>query len=401
MSAETLLDLVEIEKCYRIDRGPVDWLLGRRRVFQALDKVSLTIRRREVIGLVGESGSGKSTLAQVAVRLLDADGGSVAWKGNSVTRARGRALRGFRQQVRMVFQDTGSSLNPRKSIGRHLAQTLALAGVPRARRPARAVELLALVGLGKASLARYPHQMSGGQRQRIAIARALAAEPELLVADEPVASLDVSLQAQIVNLLDELRERLGLTILFISHDLALVGHICSRVAVMYAGSIVEEGPPDTVLAHPAHPYTRALLAAIRAASPAVAARMPPWILLRRACPPRAAASRPAARWRARSAAASRRRCCGWMPAIRPPAISRPPPPPRCHRPSGCWPRPRKADHDPVAPRLGGDRPRRARAEHAGDAPHGRAGLPVLRRGEGQWLRHRYGGGGAGDAGQWR
>jgi oligopeptide/dipeptide ABC transporter ATP-binding protein len=259
---ETLLDLVEVEKHFAMDRGVLAGLFGRRRVFTALDKVSLTIRRREVVGLVGESGSGKSTLAQVAMRLLDADAGSVAWKGNSVTRLRGRALRGFRRQVQMVFQDTGSSLNPRKTIGRHLSQSLALAGVKRADRTARAEALLALVGLSDAVLARYPHQLSGGQRQRIAIARSLAMQPELLVADEPVASLDVSLQAQIVNLLDELRERLGLTLLFISHDLALVGHISSRVAVMYAGAIVEEGEPATVLHTPAHPYTRALLAAI-------------------------------------------------------------------------------------------------------------------------------------------
>ncbi|MBW6399260.1 ABC transporter ATP-binding protein [Roseomonas sp. HJA6] len=262
MTAEILLDLVELDKRYVLDGGLLARLTGRQRVLQALDKVSLTIRRREVIGLVGESGSGKSTLAQAAVRLLDVDGGSVAWKGNSVTRARGKALRGFRRGVQMVFQDTGSSLNPRKTIGRHLSQSLALGGLPRAARPARIRELLDLIGMNETVLTRYPHQLSGGQRQRIAIARSLAAEPELLVADEPVASLDVSLQAQIVNLLDELRERLGLTLLFISHDLALVGHISTRVVVMYAGSVVEEGDPATVLTRPAHPYTRALIAAI-------------------------------------------------------------------------------------------------------------------------------------------
>jgi oligopeptide/dipeptide ABC transporter ATP-binding protein len=259
---ETLLDLVEVEKHYPLDRGLLGAFSRYKRVFRALDKVSLTIRRQEVVGLVGESGSGKSTLAQVAVRLLTVDGGSVAWKGNSVTHARGKALKPFRRRVQMVFQDTGSSLNPRKRIGRHLAQSLALAEVPRADRHARALELLELVGMPATTLDRYPHQLSGGQRQRVAIARSLAMQPELLVADEPVASLDVSLQAQIVNLLDELRQRLGLTILFISHDLALVGHICTRVAVMYAGSIVEEGTPRDVLLNAGHPYTRALLAAI-------------------------------------------------------------------------------------------------------------------------------------------
>ncbi len=255
---EVLLDLVEIRKEFG----------GARRLFRraapnvALDDVSLQVRRREVVGLVGESGCGKSTLAQVAIRLLDADRGSVSYRGRSVSRVTGRALRPFRRAVQMVFQDTGSSLNPRKTVRRHLAETLAVAGVPRAGRQARAEELLRLVGLDPALLARLPHQMSGGQRQRLAIARSLAMGPELLIADEPVASLDVSLQAQIVNLLDRLRGELGLAMLFISHDLALVARISGRVAVMFAGAIVEEGEPGVVLAAPAHPYTRALLAAI-------------------------------------------------------------------------------------------------------------------------------------------
>lgn len=262
MTAETLLALINIDKSFALDKGLFARLTGRGRVFRALDNVSLTVRRGEVIGLVGESGSGKSTLASVAVRLQDTDSGSVTFEGKDVTSARGKELRDFRRRVQMVFQDTGSSLNPRKTIGRHLAQSLTLAEVPVAMRRARAVELLSLVGLGETVLPRYPHQLSGGQRQRVAIARSLATKPELLIADEPVASLDVSLQAQIVNLLCELRERLGLTILFISHDLALVGHISTRVAVMYAGRIVEEGEPEAVLSRAAHPYTRALLAAI-------------------------------------------------------------------------------------------------------------------------------------------
>jgi len=255
---DVLLDLVEVRKVF-----------GRRRLFSAhtpplvaLDDVSLQVRRREVVGLVGESGCGKSTLAQVAIRLLDPDSGSVAYKGNSVTGVTGRALRPFRHGVQMVFQDTGSSLNPRKTVRRHLAETLAVAGLPRSARQSRAEELLRLVGLDPALLARLPHQLSGGQRQRLAIARALAMGPELIIADEPMASLDVSLQAQIVNLLDRLRQELGLAMLFISHDLALVARISGRVAVMFAGTIVEEGEPDVVLAASAHPYTRALLDAI-------------------------------------------------------------------------------------------------------------------------------------------
>ena len=259
---EVLLELTEIRKEFAARRGLFAKFGREQKKFRALNDVSLSVHRREVVGLVGESGCGKSTLAQVAIRLLDADSGSLAFKGNSVTRATGAALQPFRKGVQMVFQDTGSSLNPRKTVARHLFETLAVAGIARDARQARAEELLDLVGLDGALLQRLPHQLSGGQRQRLAIARALAMEPEVLIADEPVASLDVSLQAQIVMLLDRLRRELGLTLLFISHDLALVARISSRVAVMFAGTIVEEGDPRTVLATPAHPYTRALLAAI-------------------------------------------------------------------------------------------------------------------------------------------
>ncbi|RAH97369.1 peptide ABC transporter ATP-binding protein [Acuticoccus sediminis] len=259
---EPMLDLVRIRKDFVLGGGLVGRITGTRRVFQALRDVSLSVRKGEIVSLVGESGSGKSTLAQVAVRLLDVDGGDVAYRGEGVTHRKGKALKPFREKVQMVFQDTGSSFNPRKTIGRALDETLRLRGVPRDRRQPLSVALLERVGLGDFVRKRYPHQLSGGQRQRAAIARSLAMNPEFLVADEPVASLDVSLQAQIVNLLIRLRDELGLTLLFISHDLALVSQISNRVAVMYAGRIVEEGPPDTVLKHPAHPYTRALIDAI-------------------------------------------------------------------------------------------------------------------------------------------
>jgi oligopeptide/dipeptide ABC transporter ATP-binding protein len=256
-----LLELAEIRKEFGGRRSLFGF--GRAKApFRALNNVSLTVHRQEIVGLVGESGCGKSTLAQVAIRLLEVDGGSVGWKGHSVTGLSPRNLRGFRRGVQMVFQDTGSSLNPRKSVQKHLFETLAMIGMPRAERPARAHELLTMVGLDSAVQMRLPHQLSGGQRQRLGIARALAMQPELIIADEPVASLDVSLQAQIVNLLGRLRQDLGLAMLFISHDLALVGRISDRVAVMFAGSIVEEGLPQDVLHAPAHPYTRALLDAI-------------------------------------------------------------------------------------------------------------------------------------------
>jgi peptide/nickel transport system ATP-binding protein len=259
---EILLEFVKARKEFVLDDGLINRLTGKRRLLRALDDVSLTVRRGEIVGLVGESGSGKSTLAQAAVRLLTVDEGYVNYRGENLATARGRALKDFRRSVQMVFQDTGSSLNPRKTVGRALDESLALRGLARARRTERSNELLDVVGLNGALRQRYPHQLSGGQRQRVAIARCLALEPEFLVADEPVASLDVSLQSQIIKLLLKLRNELGLTLLFISHDLALVSHISTRVAVMHGGRIVEEGPPETVLRSPSDPYTRALLAAI-------------------------------------------------------------------------------------------------------------------------------------------
>lgn len=257
-----LLELEGVHKHYVLGGGLLDRLAGRRRMLLALDGVSLAVREGEVLGLVGESGSGKSTLAQVAVRLVAPTAGRIKYRGEDLTTTKSGALRPFRERVQMVFQDTGSSLNPRKTIGRTLREALAMRGIPKAEQPEHADRLLDMVGLAGFVLPRYPHQLSGGQRQRVAIARSLAMQPEFLVADEPVASLDVSLQAQIVNLLLKLRTDLRLTMLFISHDLALVNHISTRVAVMYAGRVVEEGLPAEVLHRPAHPYTRALLSAV-------------------------------------------------------------------------------------------------------------------------------------------
>jgi oligopeptide transport system ATP-binding protein len=259
-SGPALLEFDDARKSFALGR---DW----KRHFQmrhlvALDGVSLTVEQGEILGLVGESGSGKSTLAQVAVGLARLTGGSARYRGAEIARLGGVELRSFRRRMQMVFQDTNASFNPRKTVARTLRETLALRGVARPQRLDRAAALLDMVGLGGFALSRYPHQLSGGQRQRAAIARALAMEPEFLLADEPVASLDVSLQAQIVNLLLRLRADLGLTMLFISHDLALVNHISTRVAVMYAGRIVEIGRPEEVLRRPAHPYTRALIDAV-------------------------------------------------------------------------------------------------------------------------------------------
>jgi oligopeptide/dipeptide ABC transporter ATP-binding protein len=235
---------------------------GARPVVRALNGVSLSIGRGETLAVVGESGCGKSTLARTLVRLIDADGGQIMFDGVDVLELRGEGLRRYNRRVQMVFQDPYGSLNPRMTVGEILAEALlvhrlvAPAGVG-----ARVAELLALVRLPADAAVRLPHEFSGGQRQRIAIARALSVEPELLIADEVVSALDVSIQAQILNLLLDLQQRLGLAILFVSHDLRVVRHLAHRVAVMYLGRVVELGPADAVFAAPRHPYTRALLQA--------------------------------------------------------------------------------------------------------------------------------------------
>lgn len=254
-----LLELDRIVKTFELERRVLPRLFGRRRQLHAVNDVSLSVDRGSVLGLVGESGCGKSTLAQIILRLEPATSGTVRFDGADISALDGRALHPFRRRIQMVFQDSTASLNPRKSVRRVLAESLGLAGVPRGARTGGSVALLEQVGLGADFLSRFPHELSGGQRQRVAVARALAMRPELLVADEPVSSLDVSLQAQILRLLMELRDSLGLTMIFISHDLALVHHLCSEVAVMNAGVVVEHGKTADVLGKPRHEYTRRLL----------------------------------------------------------------------------------------------------------------------------------------------
>ncbi len=262
IASAPLLELIRVSKHYALRSGIFAKLSQRQKVLRAVEDVSLCVNRGEVLGLVGESGSGKSTVAQVAVRLTNVSTGQVRYCGQDFTHKSGAELKWFREKVQVVFQDTTSSLNPRKTVARTLQDSLAMREVNKANRVDRSQDLLRMVGLDGSALSRYPHQLSGGQRQRVAIARSLAMQPELLIADEPVASLDVSLQAQIVNLLLRLRAELGLTLLFISHDLALVNAISTRIAVMYAGRIVEEGLPSEVMRQPAHPYTLALLASV-------------------------------------------------------------------------------------------------------------------------------------------
>ena len=240
---------------------------------KAVDGLDFVIHERETLGLVGESGCGKSTAGRVILRLHDATAGRIVFRGTDITRIEGEALRRLRPRMQMIFQDPQDSLNPRMTVGSIVGEPLLEHGVARAGALRERVEaLLESVGLDPGFTNRYPHEFSGGQRQRIGVARALALDPEFIVCDEPIAALDVSIQAQVVNLLEDLQERLGLTYLFISHDLGMIRHIADRVAVMYLGRIVELAPSDVLYRQPLHPYTRALLSAVPVHDPEIEAR---------------------------------------------------------------------------------------------------------------------------------
>lgn len=260
MPGEVLLRVRGLRKTFPLRGG----FLGRSRgEVVAVDGVDLEVRAGETLGLVGESGSGKTTTGRCILRLIEPTAGSVEVAGTDVLALRGRELRQFRRTMQIVFQDPYGSLNPRMTVADALEEPLAVHGLgDRAWRAARVRELLDQVGLAEAHARRFPHEFSGGQRQRIGIARALALGPRLLVADEPVSALDVSIQAQVLNLLGDLQRELDLALLFIAHDLGVVEHISHRVAVMHRGRILEEGPTETVVGSPQHPYTRQLLAAV-------------------------------------------------------------------------------------------------------------------------------------------
>ncbi|MDR2787072.1 MAG: ABC transporter ATP-binding protein [Candidatus Accumulibacter sp.] len=237
---------------------------------RAVDDVSFSIRRGETLGLVGESGSGKSTIGRMLIRLLDPTGGEIHVEGRDIARLSQRRMRPLRSRMQIIFQDPYASLNPRMRVRQMLGEALDTHGLARGRtaRARRVAELLDLVGLRPEYADRYPHEFSGGQRQRLGVARALAVEPSFIVADEPLSALDVSIQAQVVNLLSDLKDRLGLTMLFISHDLDVVEFLCDRVIVLYLGRIMEIAPTGTLYRQPRHPYTRALLAASPIPDPA-------------------------------------------------------------------------------------------------------------------------------------
>lgn len=276
---DNLLEVRGLKKHFKLDNDMVSRIAGKTRTLEAVDGIDFFIKRGETLGLVGESGCGKSTTARLITRLVEPSGGEVILKGENLLKFDRNRMQEVRKTVQLVFQDPYSSLNPRKTIMQILSRPLEVHKLAKSwsEKRRRVLELLTLVGLGEEHADRYPHEFSGGQRQRIAIARALAVSPELIIGDEPVSALDVSIQAQILNLFRDLQEQFSLTYLFIAHDLSVIRHISDRVAVMYVGKIVEAGDVTDIFERPKHPYTKALLEAVPEADPD---KPPPHLVLK-------------------------------------------------------------------------------------------------------------------------
>jgi oligopeptide/dipeptide ABC transporter ATP-binding protein len=255
----TILEVEGLKKHFPIRRGFLQRVTGW---VNAVEDVSFRIEKGRTLGLVGESGCGKTTVARLILKLLPSDDGKIIFDGQDITNLTEKAMKPFRKQIQIIFQDPYGSLNPRMTVGQTLSEGLQMNGIrDEAEKDAQLEKLLKMVGMSPRSIDRYPHEFSGGQRQRIGIARALSVQPSLVICDEPVSALDVSIQAQIINLLKDLQDQLDLSYLFISHDLNVVGYLCNDVAVMYRGQIMEYGPADALFDNPRHPYTHLLLSA--------------------------------------------------------------------------------------------------------------------------------------------
>ena len=264
---ETLLEVNALQKFFPIRGGLLSRVVAN---VQAVDRVSFKLNRGEVVGVVGESGSGKTVMGRTILRLLEPTGGQVIFNGTDITKIGKNELRDYRREMQVIFQDPFASLNPRMTVSEIIGEALQIHNLhPGKGRVDRIAELLTKVGLRPENMGRYPHEFSGGQRQRIGIARALAVDPAFIVADEPTSALDVSIQAQVVNLLQDLQEELGLTVLFIAHDLAVVEYICDRIIVMYLGKVMEIAPSRELNRNPKHPYTEALLSAAPIPDPTI------------------------------------------------------------------------------------------------------------------------------------